>query len=464
MWANWDEVFIDQVLPYYEKPDYVAGMEPLYGIAHEYRMPGHLIAVYIPTQTTYYFLFETDIPKPSREWYVFNYLTREEFGGIKDAPTAWWEFLLDSVFAPIDWIGNQINDLLGLDLDPRLSVLGAAIVAAVAAEVAPLILDISNVSGLLGAVGEKLDKVWEAIAPLRREISELISDSKEAYVALGELSHLDELRTVDQILSLTWETYYEKKAEILGKIGNLSQELFGDVHVLNQWLGLAGMIWKDYATITGKTWDEQDREWLVRTNEFLSDLEKDLATYARHPERLWVRIEDALVKPIYEERGREYSRWDEFRADLKSRINSVDKLVRDVDRALYRYQHNLPDNIEKQLGPEIKQLRKDLREKYREGLGGYLDKVEARLELNDSTVRGIQRWRVAEGARVERNTRMLSDPKTLSAAEIDEQAAIFSGAQERISDALTQIALPVLDEIEMPRVTEAVLETFRSIE
>jgi len=464
MWADWDEVDINEVLPYYEKPDYVAGTEPLFGIAHEYRMPGHLIAVYIPTQTTYYFLFETQIPKPREDWYVFNYVTREEFGAIKDAPTEWWEFLLDSIFAPVDWIGNQVNDLLDLDLEPRLTALYAVMASVLAVELAPLILEISNVSGLLAVVGEKVGQVWEYIAPLRQKIGTAIEKGKAAYVSLGELIHLDELRTVDQILSLTWAEYYDKKLEIIGKMGAVSREIFGDVHVLNQWLGLAGMIWKDYASIAGKTWDVQDREWLVRTNAFLSDLEKDLAYYARKPERLWMRIENVLVKPIYEERGKEYSRWDEFRADLKVQIDSADKLVRNVDRALYRYQHNLPDNIEKQIGPEIKQLRKDIREKYKEGLGGYLDKVEQRLDLNDSTVRGIQRWRVAEAARVERNTRMLSDPKTLTPAEVDEQAAIFSGAQDRISDALTQFALPVLDEIEMPRVVESVLETFRSIE
>lgn len=441
MFAIWEELEGRDIKAYIYRPDYEPGMTPPFGIRHEDVLKGNRLAVYVPTATTYYFPTRFDIPEPQEEWYLWGATYGQEWGEIEEEEPSWWT----------NWTRRWMPVVGGVEAGFAASLLGIQ-----------LGVD-EKITAALSGIKDQVVKLWDVTEGIRRTIGEKIAAATAAYAKLGKILHIDELRTLDQILSLTWEKYYDKKVEILQEIGKVSGELFGDVHVLNQWLSLGGMVWKDFASMTGLTWGQQDMEWLSRTNKFLKSIERDLSYYARHPERLWIRIEDALVKPIYDLRSQEISRWNNFRADLSTQIKAADKFARAVDRKLYTYQHNLPDNIEKQLGPEIKQLRRDIRERYKEGLGDYLDKVEVRLELNDSTVRGIQAWRVAEAIRVERNTRMLSHPDTLTASEVEEQGAIFEGAQARVTDKLTGIALPVLEEINMPRVAEGVRDTFRTI-
>lgn len=471
---------------FWDVPGYVVGTLPPYGLAREAVRSGDEVFLHKETDVLYLFRNLTDPPRPYSQWKYWGrfYYTEDwevyeasktdfdrgvewVMGGISEV-TDKLDEVMDSIEEFIIGIQRAIGSVINALVDTGYTDAHVGIMAiegfALAGVIAAQLGVGAAIANLLGTVVLKVNEVWEVTAPFRRSIEEVIERARTAWGNLGKWLHLDKLRTIDQILSLTWDDYYEKKMELIAELGKVSKELFGDVHVLNQWLSLAGMLWKDYASITGKTWGEQDMEWLIRTNEFLIELERDLAYYARNPEKLWIRIEDILVRPIYEQRQEQFSKWDKFRAYLDTKIDTVRELARSTDRLLAKYQYNLPDNIRDEVGPEILALRKSLREKYQQGLEPVLDKLDERLNLSDVTVSNIQRWRTQTAPTIEHNTMMLSDPSSLNEMEQTEQADLYDTLQLRAADRLTRIALPLLDRINMPQVKAAVEETYRSVQ
>ena len=472
------------VVFYWERPEYASGAPPKYGIPIEEAGLYIEFWEHVPTQTVYLFKSILTIPSPPKDWnYIGKYIPEETWEDIGldsgvlnrfanlvsrglDAVMDDYVDLLDDVTSPIyaviEWIGGQVNERI----ETGQSDLGAGFLAIMS------LIGLTAIGGNLGVIGGIesvvssvygwMKDVKDKLAPLIRSVGEKIADAKAFYQQFAKAVHLEELRTLDHILSLTWDTYYEKKQEIIGGIGTLSFELFGDLHVLNQWFALAGMLWKDYASITGKTWGEQDMEWFTKVNDFLLDVEDELEYYARHPDRFWVRIEHALVRPIYEERAAEFSRWDAFRARLDTGMETIDQFSKSLDRKLFAYQLALPENIEGVVGPELLALRKDLREVYTRGLRPVLMEIEDRLDLAEPEIRAIQRFQALSAPRIERNSMLLSNPATLEPEEQDEQAQVMN----RIQTALMQRWAPVSERVMRdvsPNLTAAIQRAMESI-
>lgn len=433
--APYSDVDMDTVRPYYKKPEYVEGAPPLFGISFAAVVKGDVIAMYIPTQTTYYFRAEADIPIPHEDWYVWSEAYGEEWGYIEEEAPTWWT----------SWTREYMWKFGAIEAGFALSFLGIQVG-----------LD-EKIASALGGVKDRIEKVWAATEGIRKTIGARIESARALYGKVAEFIHLEQLRTIDHILSLTWQDYYNKKLQIMGKMGAISQELFGNVHVLNQWLGLAGMIWKDYAAARGKTWGEQDMEWFAKTNDFMTGIEDKLGYYARYPERLWIKIEDALVRPIYEARGEAYTGWDDDRAALRGWIGTLEKFYKTLDRKVLEYQLALPDNIRDEMGPDLIKFRKDLREVWKGDLVPIISYLEERLDLNDSQWLGYDRWKSLADPKIGQAATLLSSPTVLTPEDRSFQADRFSEIQEAMVTDFESFALPLL-EMEVPLFGKAVRE------
>jgi len=396
------------------------------------------------------FVFEqiTDIPYPHSNWMIFGTLEEWRIHLGETYEKEWWEkisdiggaigelglTIFDPVMDPIEegmaWIGETYKKILDPIQKRILKVIDentwACFAAIATAGIALSLAESATVMAAYDWLKEKYFAIEEKVAPLVKSITERIDQAKEYYTKFAEFIHLEELRQIDYVLSLTWDAYYEKKCEIIEKLGQISQELFGDVHVLNQWLALGGMIWKDYAAATGKTWSEQDMEWLVKTNQFMLDIEDSLGYYAKHPERLWIRIEDALVRPIYEARGEAYTGWDSERAELRGWIGKVEKFYRTLDRKVLEYQLALPENIRDELGPDLIKFRKDLREIWKGDLVPVITFLKDRLDLHDDQWVGYDRWKAIADPKISNAASLLSSPAALTPQDRASQAERFT--------------------------------------
>ncbi len=436
--APYSDIDFDQIAPYYQKPGYVEGAPPLFGISFVSVVIGDTIAMYIPTQTTYYFQVVGDIPEPHEDWYVWRATYGDEWGYIEEEAPSWWT----------SWTQEYMWKLGAIEA--AFALVFASVYSGVAAAIA---------SALVG-VQDQITAIWDLTAGFRETVADRIASARKYYGEVAAFIHLEQLRTIDHVLSLTWNDYYDKKIEIMRKMGAISKELFGDAHVLNQWFALGGMIWKDFAAATGRTWSEQDMEWFVKTNDFMMEIEDDLDYFARHPEQLWIRIEEGLMRPIYESRGEAYTGWEDERSQLRGWIRMVEGLNRTLDRKVLEYQLALPDNIKNEMGPELIQFRKDLRELWEGNLAPVISFIEERLLLNERDIMSNRTAMRAQSLTVAFHKVLLSDPKDITGDQLATQEDRMTAIQANLTARLSSFSEPLLKSL-MPDFGKALEERER---
>lgn len=395
---------------------------PRFGIPYDLRLPGDIVAEYRPTKTVYYFKSLGDIPPPEDDWCVWVWEI-DEWGEIKTEEQTWLT----------RWARKWMKKI-GVFEAIAFVTLFSSLIGAPAA-----------LASIISAIQEKLDAIWKASEGVRRTLLEKIEAAKSLYAKFAQRIHLDELLMIDRVLELTWDTYREKKSEFLRRVGAISEELFGDVHVLNQWIDLAGMAFTDWALLEGYDWNERDMRWLVRSAKFLEGVEDRLETYARHPERLWMDVENELVRPIYEARAEKLSRSEKARNRIAKDVALVKVKYSGLDRRLREYQLALPDTMKETWGAGIEKFRNDLHEFWNDDLRTVLDDIQYAVSVSKTRLAAIKKAQTKIRQSVNYHQKMLSPPTSLTPQDATEQKEIFSSIQNDIAKTFNDFAWKVLE-------------------
>lgn len=407
---------------------------------------------------------ESEIPEPRRQAVVLSYVWNFQdtwppfyslFPFADDdfvlAVDTAFRMLQNYIFQRIEDIGdryaNYTEEVIVKELDRTgenlrylaTFLLGSATAASLLVS-APIMGTIAKIAEFGGGV---ISGVWNKTEAIRQLIANKITAARAIYARVAEAIHLDKLLVIERILDLTWKEYTDVKTNFLQKVGVLSQQLFGDIHVVNQWLNLAGMLFQDWALLEGYTWEQQEIEWLVKSSEFLSDTEDRIEAYAQNPEQLWIDMELALVRPIYEARAERMTLTEKGREAVSGGVDEIRQDYAYLDRRLREYQLSLPDTVRGTLGPGLLKFRRDLKDVWNDDLKGVLDDISYVARLDQERIESIKTAQAQVTKVVEQSRKMLSDPKHLSPTDAAEQAEVHGRIQTSLADRLRSFTLEV---------------------
>ena len=422
--------------PYYEIPGYIPDSPPRFGVDFFAVTDNVGVVLHRKTMVIYYFYSQYDVPAPLDDW---RWMGRYFVLGSKD-PNLIDPWIMREVIQPVLKlplsIGDWATDWLPVDVPDSISAAVGFLAMVLSVSVIGTASTISALASVVSYIDDKIGAVIDATEGIRRTIGETIAAARSIYGKVAEFVHLDELLIIEKVLDLTWTEYQNKKTELLVWVGALSESLFNDVHVINQWLNLAGMVWKDWALISGYTWVEQDMEWLIKSAKFMDGIEGDLETYARHPEQLWVDMEIALVKPIYEARAADLSTVEKGRIRISEGLSYLERSYGAIDKRLREYQIALPDNVSTELGEGLRNLRRDLRDLWSNDLKGVFDGIEYAVGLSRERIQSVTDAHRKTALAVTETTRLLSNPKDLDASGVRHQRVVFSRITNSLADRL----------------------------